>query len=369
MIDSNLKKVVIITAMPSPYRDDFFKELINHYPQYSFYILYITSEKGIRDWKIEQNKLKNARILKSKKIVIKKDLDDWNIIISYGVCRELRKIRPDVIIGAEYNLAIQQALLYAKWFNVPFISWTDGSPVSEMNINKIQYLLRKRVYRNASSFIASSSRSKELQLQYGADENRIYTSFITVNLNKFRFEKNDYSNDLLYVGSLIKRKGVDLLLNALVFIHQDYTLHIVGSGREEEELRDLAASLGIGSKVIFHGFVQQEELKELYSKAGIFILPTREDCFGLVTLEAMCASLPIVTSKYADGAFDLVEDGYNGYVVDPNDARGFGLKIETLLSNKEKCREFGRKSLLMTSRFEFSEVMKPFIQAIESVLI
>lgn len=73
----------------------------------------------------------------------------------------------------------------------------------------------------------------------------------------------------------------------------------------------------------FLGYQEGEPLQKLYRTADAFVLPTREDCFGLVLLEAMCASLPIISSKYADGARDLVSDGENGYIIDPEDVDGF----------------------------------------------
>lgn len=365
---NKMKKVVIISAMPSPYRVDFFWYLINSYPEYKFYILYISSEKGIRAWDINQNKMANSTVLKSKILRVKRELDDWNIIITYGVLAELNKIKPDIIIGSEYNFAIQQAVFWAKRNKVPYISWTDGSPVSEKNIGRIQKVFRKRVFKISSAFIASSSKSKELQIKYGASKSKIFISFLTVNINNFKNKKLSYNNEIIYVGSLIKRKGVDLLLEALSLVKSDFILNIVGDGKDEQELKRLTKELGIEQQVVFHGFKNQTELKHIFNNSSIFILPTREDCFGLVTLEAMCSSLPVICSKYADGAYDLVEDGRNGYIIDPNNSKIFAEKIDELLCDKDKMTNFGKESLSIIEKFSFKNVSIPFITAIKFVL-
>lgn len=88
--------------------------------------------------------------------------------------------------------------------------------------------------------------------------------------------------------------------------------------------------------------MEGEPLRELYHNADVFILPTREDCFGLVILEAMCASLPVISSKYADGAFDLVAEGENGYIVDPEDTHAFAEKIDQILRTKTVLRRWER---------------------------
>ena len=88
-------------------------------------------------------------------------------------------------------------------------------------------------------------------------------------------------------------------------------------------------------------------LKE-YSEASVFVLPTREDCFGLVLVEAMAAGLPIVSSKYADGSYDVIKDGVNGDIVDPFDSAALARAIERhldsrtdfRLGNEEHIRQF-----------------------------
>ncbi|MFQ8877530.1 MAG: glycosyltransferase [Roseburia hominis] len=107
-----------------------------------------------------------------------------------------------------------------------------------------------------------------------------------------------------------------------------------------------------------------EPLRELYHNADVFILPTREDCFGLVILEAMCASLPVISSKYADGAFDLVAEGENGYIVDPEDTHAFAEKIDQIFADENRLKEMGTRSYERAHAFAFEEVAKGCIDAL-----
>ena len=138
-----------------------------------------------------------------------------------------------------------------------------------------------------------------------------------MDIQKYLYEKPQKTTpneglQLLYVGSLIQRKGLDLLLPALAKTPQNIRLWIVGEGQEKDLLQKQCTELKISDRVEFLGYQEGEPLQKLYRTADAFVLPTREDCFGLVLLEAMCASLPIISSKYADGARDLVSDGENG---------------------------------------------------------
>ena len=96
------------------------------------------------------------------------------------------------------------------------------------------------------------------------------------------------------------------------------------------------------------------------------MLPTREDCFGLVLLEAMCAGVPIVASKYADGAYDTVVEGVNGYIADPFQPEAFGKCIEKAM-NIELLQE--ETISAESTRFTFEEVIKGFLDAIDKVTI
>ena len=187
--------------------------------------------------------------------------------------------------------------------------------------------------KRAAAFIASSTASREAQIAYGADEKKCFISYLTVDIQKYLYEKPQKTTQneglqLLYVGSLIQRKGLDLLLPALAKTPQNIRLWIVGEGQEKDLLQKQCTELKISDRVEFLGYQEGEPLQKLYRTADAFVLPTREDCFGLVLLEAMCASLPIISSKYADGARDLVSDGENGYIIDPEDVDGFAEAIE-----------------------------------------
>lgn len=101
-----------------------------------------------------------------------------------------------------------------------------------------------------------------------------------------------------------------------------------------------------------------------YQCASVFVLPTREDCFGLVLLEAACAGVPVVTSKYADGAYDIVNEDVNGIIVDPYNAEEFGNAISHVLRNQEK---YGIDEEIC-EKFSFKSVSKGYIDALEYVL-
>lgn len=363
-----MKRAVFITNIPSPYRVDFFVYLQKHYPAYEFHIIFSGAGMENRKWSVELEELEHYTFLKSKTIIIRKRFDDRYVFLPMGVEKELKKIRPDLVFAMEYNPTILRAVHWCRRKKVPFVSWTDGTLNSEKNIGKVQRLSRSYIIKRAAAFVASSTASREAQIAYGADPSKCFVSYLTVDINKYLAKKETYeARQLLYVGSLIQRKGLDLLLPALARTSGDIRLVIVGEGQERELLKKQITELGIGNRVVFKGYVEGEPLRELYRTSDVFILPTREDCFGLVILEAMCASLPVISSKYADGARDLVADGENGYIVDPEDTESFAAVIDRIFA-EGRLAEMGRNSYDRAHEFSFSHVAKGCIEAMEYVL-
>ena len=364
-----MKHVAILTNIPAPYRVDFFDYLQKRYAEYRFTIIYSSKNEDNRKWDIEQEKLDHSVFLESKTIKIKKRFDTKYIHIPWGVSKVLDGLSPDVVVGSEYNPTVIQALQYCKKRKIPFVSWTDGTLHSERNINFIQKFLRKYVVANADSYIASSTKSKEAQIAYGADEKRCHISLLTADLEKYvQKPQGKGTGKICYVGSLIERKGVDLLFLALAEVKNEFELYIAGEGDEKESLKELADNLNIIDKIHFLGQLNREELLKLYAESDLFVLPTREDCFALVILEALCSGLPVVCSKYADGAYDLIENGKSGFIVDPFDKNEFSKKIENLLSDSQIRKDMQECSRETVEKFRFEITSVGFMDAVRESL-
>lgn len=366
MAEKQNRNIVIISNIPAPYRVAFFEYLGEYLLQYSFTIIYGARQQQNREWSIEQEKLHNSIFLKSKVIRLKRRYDDKYIQIPYHLANELDRIVPDIVIGAEYNPVSIKALQWCRRHHKKYISWTDGTLYSERNINLLQKLSRRYIIQKADAYLASSSKAREAQLAYGANEKKCFISSLTVDIDQYLIDgQKREGKELLFVGNLIQRKGIDLLLNALPYVAEEYKLHIVGEGPEREALKAQMIALRLEDKVIFHGFLQGDALKELYAESDIFILPTREDCFGLVILEAMCAGLPVISSKYADGAYDLIIEGETGYIVDPNQATQFGTVITKLLQDKQRMKAMGMAGKQQAEEFRFEKTAKGFAAVID----
>jgi len=140
-------------------------------------------------------------------------------------------------------------------------------------------------------------------------------------------------------------KGHDQLLEAWPAVASritDARLVIVGDGDDAARLRGKAAALGLNDSVTFTGFVTDAVLDEMYGKASVFAMPSRDEGFGLVYLEAMRRGLPCIGSIH-DAAGDVIVDGQTGYLVDQADVAALAYRIVHLLETPSLGLEMGAR--------------------------
>src|SRR5208282_3736088 len=153
---------------------------------------------------------------------------------------------------------------------------------------------------------------------------------------------------ILFVGRLIPEKGVFDLLDAYAKLESDVRSEVglvfAGEGFSRNELAQRAKRISPGT-ISFSGFAQREDLAGLYALAETLVLPTHSDPWGLVVNEAMACGLPIIVSSVAGCSADLVEDGWNGYVVPPRDSERLSVAINSLARQLELKQQMSARSL------------------------
>lgn len=158
----------------------------------------------------------------------------------------------------------------------------------------------------ADLVIANSFRTKDQLVNiYGIDPNKIEVIYNGINLNKFtgpinKDIKKPGEKVVLFVGRLTIQKGVWHLLQAAKQVLQKdkkVKFIIVGSGPDMPYLIDTAIKLGIEKNVIFTGKISEEELLAAYRMCDVFVMPSVNEPFGIVALEALAAGKPLILSK------------------------------------------------------------------------
>ena len=156
----------------------------------------------------------------------------------------------------------------------------------------------------------------------------------------------------LAVGRLIEQKDHATLLRAFALVQRDVPearLAILGSGPLEAATRSLAAELGLAESVKLPG---RTEIRDWLARANVFVHTSRWEGFGIVLLEAMLASLPVVATRVS-AVPEVVADGETGVLVEAGDVDGVARELGALLADPERARRFGAAGLAR-ARADFS---------------
>lgn len=152
---------------------------------------------------------------------------------------------------------------------------------------------------------------------------------------------------ILFVGRLTAEKQIEVLVRgfALMDRRHDATLELVGEGDQRRALEQLAAQLGIADRVVFHGHVDDDRLREIYSAAAVFAIASIAELQSIATMEAMASGLPVVAAD-AMALPHLVQDGVNGYLFPPGDAQALAHRLDAVLAaSPEQRRQMQQASL------------------------
>lgn len=162
------------------------------------------------------------------------------------------------------------------------------------------------------------------------------------------------AHKILFVGSLIRGKGVDLLLRALAMVSCTFQLDIVGTGQSEGELQALSSKLGLTDWVNFVGWVAHDDLPRYYHEARVVAIPSCwPEPFGLIGQEAMRCARPVVAFGVG-GIPDWCDDGVTGFTVPEQDIAAYAKALERLLTDFELAKQMGLNGLhKVQARFTF----------------
>lgn len=160
---------------------------------------------------------------------------------------------------------------------------------------------------------------------------------------------------ILFVGQLIRGKGVDLLLDALARLSAPFEATLVGAGNAEGALRAKAAELGLAHRIRFEGWVDHAALDRLYRRARVVVVPSRwPEPFGMVGLEAMHHARPVVAFDVG-GISDWLTHGITGLTAPEQDVGALAAALDHLLADTpaaQRMGEAGRRQVLSQFRFE-----------------
>lgn len=230
---------------------------------------------------------------------------------------------------------------------------------------------------SAITVVSQAMRNKVKRLGLSSDKVEVIPMGVELQRRFVPPDRKENRDSILFVGRLVKKKGLKYLINALPFIlerHGATRLDIVGDGIERKNCEEQVKKLGLSEHVCFHGALRQELLPAFYNNADIVVFPSiiaddgDQEGFGLVLVEAMgCGCAVVITDLPA--MQDIVIDGKTGFVVPQKTVSPLAEKIIFLLKNdavREKLGYNARK--YVEGKFDWEIIVQQYDNLIDKTI-
>lgn len=250
------------------------------------------------------------------------------------------------------------ALLLQKLYGIPATVLLHGSEVHSFHGRlQLKFLIRY-ILNNVNLVIANSNfMAKETVRVFNTKTNNIVVNHL--GFDSSLFPKTSISDEtinrsektcvILTVSNLVPGKGVDILLDALGIVkqtHCSFHYNMVGDVKDEAYFNILNKKIQdneLHDYVTQHPAKKHNELRALYQQCDFLVLPSRQEAFGLVVLEANACAIPVVGAAVG-GIPEIIDDKKTGLLFKPNNPEDLAEKITVLLTDKKLCKELGQKA-------------------------
>lgn len=322
----------------------------------------------------------------------------WETLVNDGgIIANLRKSKwkilllPTFVMTQAWNVWLlvrkqQTSIIHAHWLipqgliavlisylvsrSPPFVVTSHGADLYTLRGRVLNWLRRFVIRKAACATVVSTAMKDALEVM-GADIRKIHVQSMGVDLSgRFVIDSSvkRSSDEILFVGRLVEKKGVKHLISAFSKLLQSYpwaTLTIAGFGPEREDLERLGRDLGLDGKVQFLGAVSQSDLPKLYRRAAVFVAPFvrassgDEEGLGLVLLEAIGCGCPVVVGN-VQAVKDVLGDSVVEYV-NAEDTDLLASRIIDVLGNPIVASERAlRLRYSVAERFDWGSVAEQY---------
>lgn len=364
-----MKRVLFITNLPTPYRIDFYRELgklcdltVVIEARRSKNLHFNWNDNDIKTFKLHYL---NDGLLDEKKV-------NWNVLPF------LSKKKFDVIVISTYHTYTGMLCLAClKASHIPYVFETDGGMVADAESSAKKWYKTKLI-KGAKAYFSPSMGSDDYLAYYGAKRDAIhrypFSSLSDVDILAYPLRQEEKlairqrlgvkeQEMILGVGQFIHRKGFDVLMEAAKDMDRNIGIYIVG-GKPTEEYLKMQDEYGL-SQVHFEGFKTKAELAEYFKAADLFVLPTREDIWGLVINEAMAYGLPVVTTNKCVAGMELIAD--KECLVDIDNPKQLKDIMEALMTDDKRRERLAVENLTKIKGYTVEKMAEAHIKVFESL--
>lgn len=376
-----MKRILLLNNIPAPYFDPLFARL-GQEPDWSLTVCYTSIWNTNAGW--VECPITNA----SHRTIILDQLfprlTRWisrETAAALALLGELRRMQPDYVISYGYTLLPQLvAIVWSALTRTPIAVIGDANIYCDRAVGvrrALKNIWLRWIVHQAAALIYIGTANRMFWERYGARRDQLFEARYAVDNDYFAsavIAERENAAALrkrlglegkvifLFVGRLIKRKNVALLISAIrKFSDESIALVIVGDGEERKflEVED--------ARVVFTGAITQSELPRYYALADALVLPAIDEPWGLVINEAMAAGLAVIAHQHCGAAIDLVEAD-NGVLLKTFAVDEIGAALQTIARDTDLRRAMQLRSRTKIAAWTIEGAARGIINAVAQSL-
>ena len=266
------------------------------------------------------------------------DDEDWAERVSMGFALgyvpRLAAFRPDVVVSSEFGWRTLNATVYARAARIPILVWWEGTRFTERRLGAIRHCVRRGLASASAGLLGFGKGSVDYLREIGGERTSVHfvpqavdNQQIAEATDRWRAQRERVREELgargvtlLCLSRLLPHKGIPQYTNALCRLAKTvpagaFTALFAGEGPEAEALARAVDAFPHAIRSL--GRVSPKEIPRLLAASDLLVFPTLRDCWGMVVNEALAAGIPVLGSRYAGAAEELLCDDVVGRLIDP----------------------------------------------------
>jgi glycosyltransferase involved in cell wall biosynthesis len=289
-----------------------------------------------------------------------------------------------VVVGGYNHPTMLVAIAWARSHGIPYYLMSEAYLGQRRSWWRrlLKAPLVRSIVRHAAGCFPTGTLATEYLAHYGASRDKLWCIPNTPDveslwkrarmqraLRQTRHARHGFDGSpvVVFAGRLVGFKQVDLLLRAFQKVRCDppATLMVLGDGPLRARLEAMAEQLQLGGRVRFLGFINPQDLPEWYSMADLFVLPSSDETWGVVVLEALASGVPVVVSDHVGCHADVVRDPAVGDVVPALDEDALARAIARRLAKPSDPEEVARRWAPIRDQYRYPVLARRLVGAIQ----
>ena len=368
-------KIAIVTSMPRVQRVEVYDEMAR-LDEVDFRVFYLQRLAHGRHWEYGPQPRHDAEFIREVRL-------RRQLYVNPGFLRRYLRFDPDLLIVTGYYAPAMQLAMYLESVRRrPWVFWAEMANTRYSEHPTFDSAWLRDRLRSVALFPLRHFPTEiwAIGTRAQADYNALVDGRVPVrnlpyfaNLDRFfaagaQRTPGDVVR-FLFCGSLVVRKGADTIADAVERLAGEghaFELHIAGTGPLQDRFERLPAD--VRQRVHLHGFLQLDEVPEVYSKGDVLLFPSRHDGWGMTLGEGLAAGLPAISTAQTGAAVDMLREGENGFMLPELTTDRLVDAMRFYIKNPERIAPM-RDAARATARQYTHEVgAKRFIEAIQRLL-